>query len=69
VFQFSDQKDLPLALNEAVRNFDLIMRDKNCSVEDYLQRFQNHIEVVEFCGRTVGNHDGMLVEELGRICL
>ena len=52
-FNFQNQKYKPHALHEAKRRFYLSTQDKNATCQAYLERFKNHIEVIEHCGRTV----------------
>ena len=52
-FNFQNQKYKPHALHEAKRRFYLSTQDKNATCQAYLERFKNHIEVIEHCGGTV----------------
>ncbi len=64
VFKFTDQKYPAHSLHEAVRKFHNAHQDKANNAQTYYQRFKNLIDVVEHCGGTLGNHEGLLNKKL-----
>jgi hypothetical protein len=39
-------------------------QEKSSSAQDCYQRFKNHVEVVEHCGRSLGKHQGLIDKKL-----
>jgi hypothetical protein len=64
VFKFSDQKYAAHSLHEAVRKFHNAHQEKSSNAQTYYQRFKNLIDVVEHCGGTLGNHQGLINKKL-----
>jgi hypothetical protein len=69
VFKFSDEKHASHSLHEASRKFYTSQQDKNSNIQDYYQRFKNHIEVVEHCGGSLGGHDAVINKSLEAMSL
>jgi hypothetical protein len=43
-----------VALDDAMRRFYFFRQDKNTTLPTYLEKLHNHVEVIEYCGGTVG---------------
>lgn len=59
VYNFQDQKYLPMALFESHRRLYGCNQGKN-TPQVYLEQFQNTVNVVEHCGGQVGNDPGII---------
>jgi hypothetical protein len=64
VFKFSDQKKAAHSPHEALRKFCNSHQEKSSNAQDCYQRFKNHAEVVEHCGGSLGNHQGLIDKKL-----
>jgi hypothetical protein len=64
VFKFSDQEKAAHSLHEALRKFCNGHQEKSSNAQDCYQRFKNHVEVVEHCGGSLGNHQGLIDKKL-----
>jgi hypothetical protein len=64
VFKFSDQKKAAHSPHEALRKFYNGHQEKSSNAQDCYQRFKNHVEVVEHCGGSLGNHQGLIDKKL-----
>jgi hypothetical protein len=63
VFNFQSQKYKPQALHEAKRRFYVLSQDRNMTVQVFLERYQNNIDVIEHCGGSIGV-EPILVENI-----
>jgi hypothetical protein len=59
-FKFEPQIYKPLAINDAIHRFVNARQAKNVSVAEYLEQFQNNLDVLEAVGATVGPHSGVI---------
>ena len=60
VFNFQEQKYQPQSIHEAKRRFYLYYQDRNTSCQDYLEKYQHNIDVIEHCGVSIGLDQGMI---------
>jgi len=63
-YQFQHLKKAAVALHAAKRRFYLFTQRPEMSNHDYLEKFQNLVEVVETNGGNVGTDDALVEEEL-----
>jgi hypothetical protein len=66
IFKFASQKYVHHGLHESIRRFYVLTQDKNMTCPTYLQRFNNHVDVVNHCGGDLGVHSSRVVEILSR---
>lgn len=52
-FSFQGQKQDEHALQDAKRRYYSMFQDRNMSCQVYLERFRNHVQVIEHCGGAV----------------
>ena len=58
-FQFQGQKFLPQAMHEAKRRFYLCYQNKYMTTAQYLEYFQNLVDVIDHIGGSVGDDSGL----------
>ena len=59
-FQFESSQYDVHALIDAERRFGNFFQGKDLDTQDYYRTFQNHVQVIEHCGGTLGYHKGPL---------
>jgi hypothetical protein len=59
-FKFEPQVYKPLAIHDAVRKFMSTKQGKQMQAAEYLEQFQNHLDVLEAVGATIGPHKGVI---------
>ena len=64
MFQFQSQRYAPLALHEAKRRFYVFTQEKAMTCQQYYETFRNNADVIEYCGRVLGNDPGIVDNEL-----
>jgi Zinc knuckle len=68
MFQFQAQCYATLALHEAKRRFYTpFTQDKHSTVQQYYETFKNNVDVIEYCGGTIGDDPGLVAAELVRM--
>jgi hypothetical protein len=66
IFKFASQKYGHHGLHESIRRFYVLDQDKNMTCPTYLQRFDNHVDVVNLFGGDLGVHSNRVVKILAR---
>jgi len=66
-FAIDSQKYKPHTIHEAKRRFYHFKQDKNMSNTTYLDKFENHIKVIEHAGGTIGDEEGLIISEIQAI--
>ena len=66
-FTIDSQKYKPHTIHEAKRHFYHFKPDKNMSNTTYLDKFENHIKVIEHAGGTIGDDEGLIISEIQAI--
>jgi hypothetical protein len=59
-FKFEPQVYKPLAIDDALRKFMSARQGKQMQAAEYLEHFQNHLDVLEAVGATIGPHRGVI---------
>jgi hypothetical protein len=67
MFQFQAQRYAPLALHEVKRRFYTFTQDKHSMCQQYYETFKNNVEVLEYCGGTIGDDPGLIDAELAMV--
>ena len=60
MFNFQGQIYRPQALRDAKRRFYNMYQDRHMTVQAYLDKFQNSVEVIEHCGGDLGIDKGLI---------
>jgi len=60
MFSFQAQKYAPRALCEAKRRFYSMRQGKDSTCQQYLETYQNCIDVITFCGGKIGTDNGLV---------
>ena len=60
MFSFQAQKYAPQALREAKRRFYSMRQGKGSTCQQYLETYQNCIDVITFCGGEIGTNNGLV---------
>lgn len=66
MFSFQGQKHDAHALSDARRHFYALRQDKHTSCQQYLETFQNSVDVITHCGGNIGPDDGLVDADLKR---
>ena len=59
VYNFQSQKYLPQAIHEAKRRFYMLQQGRHTTTIQYLEQFQNTLDVLKHCGGTIGDDPGL----------
>jgi ribosomal protein S7 len=59
-FKFEPQVYKPLAIDDAMRKFMSAKQGKQMQAAESLEQFQNHLDVLEAMGATIGPHRGVI---------
>lgn len=59
VFNFQGQKYQSLSIHEAKRRFFMYYQERNMTCQQYLERFQNRVDVITHCGGNIGEDTGV----------
>lgn len=69
VFNFQEQTYRVHSIHAAKRKFYSMTQERNMSCQDYLEHFQNCVDVIEHCGGTMGEDEGTIVDILAESAL
>jgi hypothetical protein len=61
-FNFQSQKYLPHAVHEAKRRFFLINQGRQSTMQDYLEQWMNHIDVIKMIGVHIAPDESVVAE-------
>ena len=62
VYNFQSQKYLSQALHESTRRFYFCAQGRHTTTSEYMEKFQNMVDVIEHSGGSVGHQPGILEE-------